>query len=154
MYPQFNEKATGYIKRYSEFSNRVFDNECLILTNPVQVSEMINVIVNTELKVARRKGIANDLKSFRKTEEGKKAMFAAKTFLEQVLKFATIKSGIFNETELKRISAQCDRADFNDLFFSQYCLKESCILVTHDYDFQELPNQDLQIISANSNYFN
>tara|TARA_Y100000588_G_C13921293_1_gene781621 strand:+ start:389 stop:757 length:369 start_codon:yes stop_codon:yes gene_type:complete len=119
----------------------------------MQISEMINVILSHELKLARKKGLATDLKSYRKTEEGKESMEEAKTFTKQVLKMATLKSGIFKPSELEDLVAICNLADFNDLFFSAFCTKEGCILVTHDYDFKDIPDLNIELITANRNYF-
>jgi len=153
LYPQFNETTKSHIRKYSNFFDRILGKECLLVTNPIQISEMINVILSHELRLARRQGVATDLKSYRKTSEGKTSMGVAKTFTEQVLKFATLKSGIFGQQELKNLVTLCDTADFNDLFFGEFCKKEDCILVTHDYDFQEVPDLELELVSANWRYF-
>lgn len=153
LYPQFNLKATGYIKRYSSFANKVFNKDCLILTNLIQVSEMINVILNKEYKIATEKGFSGSNKAFRDSDAGKIALEEAKVFVDQVMKSSTMQSGIFTPDEMKDLVSKCDLADFNDLYFALFCQKQDCIMVTHDYDFRALDTFPIEVLSSNQNYF-
>lgn len=72
----------------------------------------------------------------------------------QILKQTDLVSGVFNAEEMKRIASECDKADFNDLYFIRLAEKQSLNIVTHDFDFRAAKDFSFNIISANTNYHN
>lgn len=153
LYPQSSKIANRHIRAYSNFYNRVISVGALVLTNLIQISELINVILQTEYRIHKKKGNHIPFKEFRSSEDGGIALSNAKVFISQVVKTAELQTGLFNSDEMKNIVFDCDKADFNDIYFAAFCERQDAILVTHDFDFRALSDHDLLVLSANENYF-
>lgn len=152
-YPQNGSRNERFCDIYSTFLGKILEQKCLIFTNILQISEIANLILRTEFKTAQKKAGQNiDWKEFRSSDDGVIALINAKTIVENILRYATPVDGMFNSEELSSIAKSCDKADFNDIFFSHFCVKQSSILVTHDFDFSEFTS-GVQVISANKKYF-
>ena len=137
VYPQDAKINPKILNAYSDFFDQILRRDCLIETNLLQISEVINLIVQSEYKEYRNSNrLPKSLKDYKAGEEGKIALKNAKTFTQTILSSATIVSGIFNEAEMKSMAVDCDKADFNDLFFARMCQKNNCTIVTHDFDFK------------------
>ncbi len=154
LYPQDNQSANRWITKYSKFNDLVLRRDSLILTNLIQMSELINVIVQKEYKRYCQSIKPNyiNFKEYRDSEEGLNTLGKAKTFTAQIMKQTTLQTGLFNSEDMKAIVADCDKADFNDIYFARFCQKQSCIMVTHDYDFRALGTLDVQLLTANGAY--
>lgn len=151
--PQDNTAAKGLIHKYSKLSDELANLDCLIQTNLIQISELINVILHKEYRFYVKKGGSGSFKNFRSSADGKLALSKAKTFIAQITKLAVIQTGLFTNEEMKGMVSQCHIADFNDLYFVEFCVKQNAILITHDFDFGAIRNKNLTIVSANRNYF-
>lgn len=151
LFPQLSDISQRHINNYSEFFSKIKQKDCLIETNFVQMSELINVLLQNEFKSIKKINHSLKFKEFRNSKEGEKALDNAKILTSFVLKSATLRNGNFNSEELKTMVENCDKADINDIYFASHCLKEQAILVTHDFDFNALKS-NLQIISANPKY--
>lgn len=152
LFPQHSNIASGLIKKYSALFEKIISKDCIIITDVIQISELVNLILRIEYKkyIASSKS-AIDFKKFRTIPEGVKALADAKILIHSITKSSTLLSGIFNSEELKKMAESCDKADFNDIFFASFCQKKDAILVTHDFDFNAL-NSGLNILSANASY--
>ena len=126
---------------------------CLIETTVLQISELVNLIHKIEQSNNENHSIRLlKLKDFLKSTDGKSAKEKAQTLVNTMLKSATLRQGNLTESEMLDLMNQISNADFNDLCIAKHCEKESAILVTHDFDFNAVIF-NLEIISANSNYF-
>lgn len=152
-YPQSSRISKGIIESYSDFFKRVIERECLVQTNLIQLSEIINTVLQIEFKehktISRNHSIS--FKAFRMTPEGSGAINKAKTIVQQITRHSHVLSGIFGHPEILELIDNCDKADFNDLYFYQFCVKQDLILVTHDYDFSAILSE-IQILSANNKF--
>lgn len=149
-YPQDSTIAKGLIEKYSAFLTKIASG--VIQTNLVQMSELINTILRAEYRIYCEQGNRKKFKDYRETSEGRAAMSKAKDICAAVLKLAQLRDGSFNPEELKAMVLECDKADFNDIFFAHYCRKMKTTLVTHDFDFAGI-DMDIAVLSANSRYF-
>lgn len=153
LYPQSSHISQRYIKQYSNFLDQLTSKNCLVLTNLIQVSEMVNVVMQVEYRRFVKSGGTGSFKDFRGSSAGIEAMGEAKTLMTQVMKIATPLTGTFNQDEIKAMVAQCDQADFNDIYFAVFCQKQDAMLVTHDFDFNALNVISIGVLSANEKYF-
>lgn len=153
IFPQHSNIAQKHINNYSDFFSKIKQKQCLIETNIVQMSELVNLLLQLEYR--KNKKVNNQLtfKEFRNNSQGKTALEEAKTLTSFILKFTTLRSGNFNSEEMVKMVENCDKADLNDIYFASHCIKEDAILVTHDFDFNAL-EKNIKIISANPNYLN
>lgn len=149
-YPHYSSDAKRSTDSYSGFLSKIGIGS--IRTNLVQMSELINTILRAEFRIYSAKGNSLTFKEFRAMTEGKSAMSKTKDICEAILKLAHLHDGSFNPDELKSMVMKCDRADFNDIFFADYCRKSNLTLITHDFDFAGI-DMDISILSANSRYF-
>jgi uncharacterized protein YpiB (UPF0302 family) len=118
----------------------------------IQMSELINLILQIEFKNYCKKNSYLDFKEFReRNSEYLDALKNAKDLAESILKTTTLRGGIFTPEELKNIVSMCDRADFNDIYYAQFCLKEKAILITHDFDFNAI-DFDIELYTNNLKY--
>lgn len=153
-FPQHSDVAKQIIDSYSDFFDKIISKGCLIETNIVQISELVNLILHLEFVEAKKLNkFQGNFKSFRASDLAGKALLHAKTLSDQIVKCSTLRDGVFGVDELKEIVAECDKADFNDLFFAKFCIKEDAILVTHDFDFKAI-DTDIKVVSFNRKYFN
>ncbi|KYG71760.1 PIN domain-containing protein [Roseivirga ehrenbergii] len=153
LYPQGNLMAQSYIKTYSEFSDKILRNHCSVVTNIIQISEIINVVIKQEYNIYNRKGGELNFKNFRDSKEGKTSLIKAKTLIDQLIRITQIQSETLTDSEIRLIVNQCDCADFNDVYFAKFCEKQNAILVTHDFDFKALNHISITTLSANQKYF-
>lgn len=150
-YPQFSEVSKTIIERYSNLFNEILNKDCLIITDMIQMSELINLTLQLEYKAYCKKNSYLKFKDFRDKNEYKDALESAKNFSANILKSVTLRGGIFTPEELKTIVNNCDRADFNDIYFAQFCYKENAILITHDFDFNAL-DVEVELYTCNNRY--
>jgi len=150
-FPEHTDVPQRVINRYSAFFKLLLTKQSLIQTNLIQMSELINLIINQEYIAWRKNNSAKTRKDFRIDPAFKKALSKAKTLTNAVLKCSTLRDGIFNSEQMKAMVDKCDKADFNDIYFADFCELTDVILVTHDYDFGAL-DKDVTIISANDKY--
>ncbi|MBN8697687.1 MAG: hypothetical protein J0L87_14240 [Bacteroidetes bacterium] len=152
IFPQHSTIAEKHIKNYSSLFEKIKKKDCIIFTDIIQISELVNLILRIEYKkYLKANSCRIEFKEFRMLDAGKKALMSAKTLIQIITKSATISSGVFSSEELKVMANDCDKADFNDVFFANFCQKKKAILVTHDFDFNAL-KVDLEVLSANENY--
>lgn len=150
-YPQFSQISKTLIEKYSHFFNDIVNKECLIVTDMIQMSELVNTVLQSEYKSYCRKTAYLSFKDFRVKEEYISALSNAKSLSTNILKVTTLKGGIFTPEELRSMVNRCDKADFNDIYFAQLCLKEKAILITHDFDFNAL-DVEVDLYTCNSKY--
>jgi len=153
LYPQSSQPSKRVIQAYSDFYSKLLGRDSLILTHPLQLSELINALISIEYKIYCRKQYLK-LKEWKKTAEFKKVLSDAKELVNSITRQSELRSGTFTPVELKEIVDKCDQADFNDLFFIKFAEKEEMNILTHDGDF----NVDLEfsnsIITVNYNLLN
>jgi len=152
-FPQHSSIANRIIDKYSHFFNSIVKSDCLIETNILQISELVNLILHLEFKEARKRNVfTGSFKEFRNSNFAISALTNAKVLTDKIIKCSTLRDGIFGVNALQVIVASCDKADFNDLFFAEFCKNENAILVTHDFDFKAV-QKEIQVVSFNSNYY-
>src|SRR5690606_7326005 len=100
----------------------------------------------------KNKQYSINFKEYREKEDSKKALAECKILISSMLQTSTPTDGIFNTEEIVGIANQCDKADFNDIYFSEFCSNQGLTLVTHDFDFNAI-DKEIKILSANENYF-
>lgn len=149
-YPQGSRRAQKEIATYSDFFGKIASEP--IQTNLVQMSELINTIMRAEYRVYSESVNRVSFKDFRSSDSGKDAMKISKDIATAILKIAELRDGIFSPEELKSMVNDCDKADFNDIYFAYYCRKLSFTLVTHDFDFAGI-EMDINLLTGNSRYF-
>lgn len=152
-YPQHSHVAQVVIDKYSTFFREILTKKCLITTDNVQLSEMFNLILQLEFKIFKASNPAISFKEFRKSPDGLNSIENAKILTEKIIKFATLRSINISNEELIDIVSNCDKADFNDLYFAYFCEKEEAFLVTHDFDFHSM-EKNINVISANNKFRN
>lgn len=150
-YPQHSQVSKTIIDRYSSLFSEVLSKNCLIVTDMIQMSELINLTLQLEYKAYCKKNPYLSFKEFRDKNEYKEGLQNAKDFSTNILKTVTLRGGIFTPEELKTIVNKCDRADFNDIYFAQFCYKENAILITHDFDFNAL-DVEVELYTCNGRY--
>lgn len=152
-YPQSSNVSDKIINEYSEIFAQIKRKQLLISSNMIQFSEIINTIINIEFRLYKEKTkkFSISLKEFKKQDEFKETLQNAKTITERILTNVHLRDGIFNESELKNIVLQSDKADFNDIYFVHFCKKEKLHLISHDFDFNALDNT-VKLISANKKF--
>ncbi len=144
-----NKKITG---QYSNLYANILSKKCLIETSIIQISEIVNLILQLEFKEFKKKNsFYGDFKQFRNSENSKLALQNAQILVNTITKTSTIRSGNLTPEEILNISNNIEKADFNDLCFAKHCSKENAILVTHDFDFNALDSK-FKIVSANEKY--
>ncbi len=149
-YPHFSKNDQRLADLYSAFFAKVAAEP--IQTNLVQMSELINSVIRAEFRIYQEGGKTISFKQYRETGHGKNAMAQAHTITSNILKSATLRSGIFTPDELKVMVLKCDKADFNDIYFAHYCMKQKLTLVTNDFDFNAC-DEDIVVLTANKRYF-
>ncbi len=149
-YPHFSKNDQRLADLYSAFFAKVASEP--IQTNLVQMSELINAVIRAEYKVYQAQGNRISFKEYRECDHGKNALGQAHTIVSNILKSATLRSGVFTPDELKAMVMKCDKADFNDIYFAHYCLRQKLTLVTHDFDFNA-SDESIVVLSGNSRYF-
>lgn len=152
-YPQSGKISDKIIHEYTEIFTQIKKKNLLISSNMIQFSEIINTIINIEFRLYKEKTkkFSISLKDFKKLDDFNETLQNAKTITESILTNVHLRDGIFNESELKSIVLQSDKADFNDMYFVEFCKKEKLHLITHDIDYKALDNS-VKLISVNKNY--
>jgi predicted nucleic acid-binding protein len=152
IFPQHSNVSKGIIDQYSQFYANILQKECLIESSIVQISEIVNLILQLEFKQYKKKSKLHiDFKEFRSSENAKEALKNAQTLVNTIAKSSAIRSGNLTQEEIITLTSNIEKADFNDLCFAKHCSNENAILVTHDFDFNAL-NPDFKIITANLKY--
>lgn len=67
----------------------------------------------------------------------------------QILSISTQKDIPFTEFNFENTFNTPEKFDFNDVYFSYWSCKHDMYLVTHDGDFEDIP--DLKVITCNQN---
>jgi hypothetical protein len=152
-FPQFSQIPQPIIARYSNFYSAVRSIGSLIVTDMIQMSELINLVLHLEYRVFLKSNNYISFKEFWAKPEYKNALQNAKIISESIMKATTFRGGIFSNEDLKRIVSKCDLADFNDIYFSEFCAKENAVLITHDFDFNALET-GVELFTYNNRYLN
>jgi len=152
-YPQNTTVAKQIIDNYSNAFDEILSKKCLIVTDMIQMSELINLVLRIEFRAYTNDKVNISFKEYRETTSYIEALANAKTLSLNILKSATLRSGIFNAEELKTMVDNCDQADFNDIYFANFCFKENAIIITHDYDFNAI-NTKIELYTLNNKYLN
>jgi len=150
-FPQYTSVSKTIITEYSNFFEQILSKNCLIVTDMIQMSELINLVLRIEYNAFKINNASISFKQYRGTGSYLNALAIAKTLSVNILKSATLRSGFFNAEELKGIVDNCDKADFNDMYFANFCFKENAILITHDFDFNAI-NKNIALYTINSKY--
>ena len=151
-YPQ-SGISQKQINAYSNFLESVLSKRNLLVTDLLQISEIVNVIISAEFREFKKRGnYSVTLKEWKASINFQPALDTAKLITSQILKQTDLISGVFNADEMKQMVSECDKADFNDLYFVRLAEKQSLNIVTHDFDFRAAKNFSFNIISANRNY--
>ena len=143
------------INAYSNFLDSILSKNKLLVTDLLQISEVVNVIISAEYRDFRNKGNHSiSLKDWKASDKFQPALDTAKLITSRILKQTDLVSGVFNAEEMIQMVSECDKADFNDLYFIRLAEKQSLNIVTHDFDFRAAKDFRFNIISANTNYHN
>ena len=155
LYPQ-QGVSEKYINQYSDFYSKILTKDKLIATDLLQISELINAIINIEYrKYSKQEKVATlKLKEWKETSSFTNVLKELKIITDNLLRNTTLVSGIFNDAESKDLVSDCDKADFNDLYFVRLAEKQRLNIVTHDFDFKAAKNFSFSIISANTKFYN
>ncbi len=151
-FPQYSNVAKHIIEKYSSAFDEILEKNCLIVTDVIQMSELINLVLHIEFKEFQKTNPTITFKQFRNSVSSIDAFENAKLLAKNILKSATLRGGIFTEAEIITIVHSCDKADFNDIYFARFCDKESATLITHDFDFNAL-DIEIKVYSGNSKYY-
>jgi hypothetical protein len=152
-FPQYTSVSKNIITNYSNFFDEILSKECMIVTDMIQMSELINLVLRIEFNTLKNDSPSLTFKEYRDTTSYLNALSIAKTLSSNILKCATLRSGIFNAEELKVMVENCDQADFNDIYFANFCSKENAILITHDFDFNAIKT-NIALFTINGKYLN
>lgn len=153
-YPSVSKISQRISEKYSELLAEILEKENLIFTNLIQFSELINVIHHQEYNDVKRKGeFRGSFKDFRDSEGFSEAMKTAKMLSGKITKQTNLQTGMFNSDEMKKMVSNCDKADFNDIYFIELAKKENLHIITHDFDFKAASSFTNSIITANQKYF-
>jgi predicted nucleic acid-binding protein len=150
-FPQNTSIAEHIIDNYSKTFDEIVAKKCMIITDMIQMSEIINLVLRIEYNQYLKINSKISFKDFRDTTEYKNALTSAKTITTNIIKNTTLRSGIFSADDLGKIVQKCDQADFNDIYFTHLCLKEEASIITHDFDFKAISG-NLNIFTFNKKY--
>lgn len=152
-FPDLSDVDDRIIRKYTEIYEAILSKDCLIETNSLQVAELVNLFLYTDLKNYNKKNKTRLIfKDYIKSDAGNKSREEAHLLINSITKNTTVRSGNLSEEELRKIISNIDKADFNDLCFARLCEKEGIYLVTHDFDFNAIETP-LKIVSANKKYW-
>ena len=125
-FPQSSDVSKSVIHVYSNLFKDVLSQDCLIETNILQISELVNRVIQTEYKLYKKLNPkwSFTFKEFRESTEGVQGLKNAKVLTDNIIKCSSLRDGIFALDELEELVRNCDKADFNDLYFAKFCEKK------------------------------
>jgi len=151
LYPQSSLPSKSIIQAYSDFHHKLLNKGSLILTHPIQLSELINAVISIEYKLYTSKYQYQKLKDWKKTQDFNRVRSEAQDLAKNITRQSSLISGTFAPSELEEIVDNCDQADFNDLFFVKFAEKEQMNIITHDGDYNVSLDFSQCILTANIN---
>lgn len=136
---------------YSRFISNIKNRAKFVISNTI-----LSEFINTSTRLSYNQYIkTNELKykDYRKTVDYQDLLLILKSNLDKILKISTcIEEKVDQAVALKIVDDfyKDKDCDYNDLVIENICVNENVYILTDDGDFK---NRDLNIISANNNYF-
>lgn len=149
--PSFNSLTNKKdAEEYSNLLQRILDNGCKIGILNIEISEIFNVFMREQSKIFFNGTFGNYKKDYRPTSQ-----FEA----DKNLILGEIENLIFNigekvndSFEIIEIDKILDTSrsdyDFNDNYMYRFCEKNKYIFVTHDRDYSNFSDLEVNVISV------